>query len=163
MACGTEVGMPDATPGPSKKQRGIIRHHLAYHVEGVAYRPGHDAFDSGQQAVCYAIAAKARAPRGRVEAGRMVADLLANRETGIVTYASRQTRVGRGLQRRALSHLETEYDYRTDPDWLRRLNEAVAMKLALYDAKEREDFARDPALYRSVILDPLVFGRRGRR
>ncbi len=164
VACGTEVGMPSSPERPSEKQKGIIRRGLAYHVRGVAHRPGHDAFDSGQQAVCYAIAAKARVPRCRVQAGRMVADLLASQDVGIVTYAARQTRIGRGLQRRALRHLEVAYGYRTDPDWLARLNEAVARKLALYDAKERADFARDPALYRSVILDPLVYGRReGRR
>lgn len=163
-ACGTEEAVPDiGRPGPSEKQKGIIRRGLAYHVDGVAYRPGHDAFGSGREAICYAIASRACVPRCRVQAGRMVADLLSSRDTGIVTYASRRTRVGRGLQRRVLSHLEATYGYRTDPEWLARLNEAVAAKLALYDAKERTDFARSPDLYRAVILDPLVFGRGGRR
>ncbi|MDP9485324.1 MAG: hypothetical protein M3Q49_05950 [Actinomycetota bacterium] len=162
VAYGTEVGMPSSPERPSEKQKGIIKRGLAYHVRGVAHRPGRDAFASGREAVCYAIAVKARVPRCRVQAGRMVADLLADRDVGIVTYASRQTRVGRGLQRRALRHLETAHGYRSDPEWLARLNAAVARKLAHYDAKERADFARDAKLYRAVILDPLVYGRRGR-
>lgn len=159
---GTEGDVQSVPPGSSKKQKGIIRRAIAYHVDGVAYRPGRDAFASGQQAVCYALAAKARVPRCRVEAGRMVADLLSDKNLGIRTYASRPTRVGRGLQRRALGHLEAQYGYRTDPGWLARLNEVVAEKLSLYDDKEKLDFARDPELYRAVILDRLMFGRRDR-
>lgn len=70
---------------------------------------------------------------------------------------------GRSLQRRALGYLEAQYGYRTNPDWLAALNEAVAAKLALYDAQEQLDFTRNPDLYRAVILDKLVFGPRGGR
>lgn len=99
---------------PSSRQRWSIRYALASHVDGVAYRPGHDAFWDGREAICYALAQKACVPRCRVQAGRMVADLRSNGQVGIVTYASRQTRVGRGLQRRALGYLETQYGYRSD-------------------------------------------------
>lgn len=93
----------------------------------------------------------------------MVADLCSNEQVGIVTYASRQTRVGRGLQRRALGYLETQYGYRSDNEWIDALNEAVAKRLARYDAKELSDFARNPELYRNVVLDSLVFGFRRHR
>lgn len=164
MAVRENVVIPVKPPGPTSKQRRIIRRAKAYHRDGVAYRSGQEAFSSGQQAVCYALAVKACTPTCRVAAGRMVADLLSDKDVGIVTYASRQTDRRRNLQRRGLGHLEGTYGYRTDPDWCARLNEAVETKLSRYDNKERMDFALDPKLYRAVILNPLMFGRKeGRR
>lgn len=151
-----------AIPGATAAQQGAIRKGLARHVDGVGYREGRDAFSCALHALAYAVARKTTKPKDRAEASALISCLRGDPDSGIIEYARRRTKRGASIRRRAIAPLAEQYGY-PKWGWLDGLNEAIAARMALYDAKERLDFGRDPELYRKVVLDPLMFDRRGGR